>query len=125
MQIHIDQNYPRHLAEALKSLHTMQRADTVEIFWNSDMSKVDVKNSVIFLFDNGRRELDIATDLHYKAGYKVVVFTRHSTKYYNFFNLSLTVLRLWPQFIEEVITEEQPYVFAYRYRSKKLKKVRG
>lgn len=125
MQIHIDQNYPRNLAEALKILHAMQGTEKVEILWNSDLSKVDSKNSIIFLFDTGRKSLDIATEIHFRAGYRVVAFRRHSTKNFDFFNLSLTVLRLWPQFIEEVIEEKQPYVFAYRYRSKKMKKVRG
>ncbi len=125
MQIHIDQNYPKNLVEALKALHTMQRDEKIEILWNSDLSKIDIQSSIIFLFDSGRKGLDAATEIHFKTGFKVVVFKRHSTKEFDFFNLSLTVLRLWPQLIEEIIEKKDPYVFSYRYRSKKLKKVRG
>jgi len=124
MRVYLDTNYPKNLAEALRLIHAMQLSSTVEIIRTQDIKEVETSNSVLFLFDRSKKGLDIVTEKHFEAGYRVFAFKLNSTEKINFFDLSLSLLRLWPKILEEINADTQPFVFTYNYNGKTLSKVK-
>ncbi len=123
--MYLDNNYPKNLAEALRLIHALQRPQEYEIVRTQDLKEADTDNSVLFLFDRSKKGLDIVTEKHFEAGYRVFAFKLNSTDKINFFDLSLSLLRLWPRILEAIVGETEPFVFTYNYNGKTLSKVKG
>ena len=123
MVVYLDNNYPKNLAEALRLLHELQQPQDFEIIRTQDIENVDVKNSVIFLFDKSKKGLDIITDKHFEAGFKVFAFKLNSTDAINFFQLTLMTLRLWPKVLYTINEENNPFVYTFNYNGNVLQRL--
>lgn len=124
MVIYFDTNYPKNLAEALRLLHDIQVPQEIKIIRTQDLKKVDVQNSVLFLFDKSKKGIDIVTGKHFEAGFKVFAFRTKSTKAINFFRFSVMTLHLWPKILNTLSEEHNPFVYTFNYNGLHLKKVK-
>ena len=125
MKLYLDTNYPKNLAEALQLIHKLETPQNFEILRTQQFDENDASNSVVFLFDRSKRGIDIVTEKHYKAGYKVIAFKLSSTARIDFFQLSLTTLKLWPKILNTITEESNAFIFTYSYNGKTLNKISG
>lgn len=124
MVVYLDNNYPKNLAEALRLLHELQQPQDFKIIRTQDIENVDVKDSVLFIFDKSKKGLDIVTDKHFEAGFKVFAFKSRSTNAINFFRFSIMTLHLWPKVLNAINEENNPFVYTFNYNGLHLKKVK-
>lgn len=124
MEVYFDTNYPKNLAEALRLLHALDDSKDFNITRTQNIENINKENSVIFLFDNSKRGLDIITDKHFEDGYKIFAFKLSSTDGINFFQLTLITLQIWPKILNRISEETKPFVYTFNYNGKILKKVR-
>lgn len=120
MKLYLDTNYPKNLAEALQLIHKLETPQNFEIIRTQQLDENDPSNSVVFLFDRSKRGIDIVTEKHYQAGYKVIAFKLSSTDRIDFFQLSLTTLKLWPKILNKITETNTPFIFTYSYNGKSL-----
>jgi uncharacterized protein YbcI len=124
MEIYFDLNYPKNLAQALTLLHDLNQAQDFRIIRTQNIENINKEHSVIFLFDNGKKGLDISTDKHFEDGYKVFAFKLTSAESINFFQLMLMTLKLWSTILNTIQKENQPFVYTFTYQGRSLTKVR-
>jgi hypothetical protein len=79
-------------------------------------------DSVVFLFDRSKKGIDIVTEKHFEAGYKVFAFRLNSVKKIDLYHLSMTVITLWPKILKTLTIEPNPFIFTYSYSGTTLKK---
>lgn len=125
MKLYLDTNYPKNLAEALQLIHKLETPQNFEVIRTQQFDENDISNSVVFLFDRSKRGIDIVTEKHYKAGYKVIAFKLSSTARIDFFQLSLTTLKLWPKILNIITEENNAFIFTYSYNGKSLNKIKA
>lgn len=123
IKVYLDTQYPKNLAEGLILLHQMQSPKEFEIIRTSDFEDADA-NSVVFLFDRTKRGIDIITEKHYADGYKVFAFKSRLVAKVDIFQLSISVLSLWPKILHTINSEARPFIFTYKYSGNTLKKVK-
>lgn len=123
--MYLDANYPKNLAEALILIHKLETPQNFEVIRTQQFDENDISNSVVFLFDRSKRGIDIVTEKHYQAGYKVIAFKLSSTARIDFFKLSLTTLKLWPKILNTIAETSNPFIFTYSYKGKTLNMVKG
>ena len=125
MKVYLDCNYPKNLAEALKLIHDLQNPSQFEIIRTQQFDETNISNSAVFIFDRSKRGLDITTEKHFQAGYKVFAFKLHSTQQIDLFQLSIVTLKLWPKVLNLITLKKEPFVFTYNYNGRALTKVKG
>ncbi len=125
LKVYLDNNYPKNLAEGLQLVHKLQHPIDYEIIRTQHYDKNDIDNSIVFLFDRSKKGLDIITEKHFEAGYKVFAFKLSSTDRIDLFQLSLITYKFWSKILETISLEVKPFVFTYNYKGKKLKKEKG
>jgi hypothetical protein len=123
MQICLEQNYPKNLVLALELIHKIDiSAKDIEIYWDKKLTDADAKSTIVFLFDKGKRNLDITTERYFEKGFRVIAFKMPET--FTPFELSLTVLSLWRKILDAIQKAESPFVITYRYKGTKLYKIK-
>jgi hypothetical protein len=124
-RVYLDSNYPKNLVEALKLIHGLQSIQKYDIARTQEFDDSTALNTVVFLFDRSKKDIEIVTEKHFDAGYKVFAFKSNSTEKIDLFQLSLAILNLWPKMLNVIDSESKPFVFTYKYDGKKLSKARG
>jgi len=126
MQICIAQNYPKNLVSALSLIHQIDTSTSdIQIVSDKPLTVSDSSSTVVFLFDKGKRNLDITTENYFKMGFRVFAFKMSSAETLNPFELSLTVLGLWRRMLNEIRGSKFPFVITYTYKGKALNKAKG
>lgn len=125
IQIYLDCNYPKNLVEALQLIHKLQVPNGFTITRTQQFEEKNISNKVVFLFDTGKRGIDVVTEKHYEAGFKVFAFKLNSTEHIDFFQLSLSTIHLWPKMLNAISEEKKPFVFTYNYNGTRLTKAKG
>jgi hypothetical protein len=115
MKVYLDTNYPKNLAEALQLIHNLQEPKEVDVIRSQQLDENNESDSVVFLFDRSKRGLDITTEKHFEAGYKVFAFRLSSTEKINLYRLCLVTLKLWPKFLETIASINKPFITVYNY----------
>jgi hypothetical protein len=123
IKVYLDTQYPKNLAEALSLLHQMQQTKEFEIIRTNRFEDADA-NSVVFLFDRTKKGIDLITEKHYDEGYKVFAFKSRLVQKVDIFQLSLSVLNLWPKIMHTICSESSPFIFTYKYSRNTLKKIK-
>lgn len=124
MNIYFDRNYPKNLVKALDLIHSIYPTDTYNIIWGDKvLSELDKDQTVVFLFDRAKKGIEITTELHYEDGYRIFAFMTRTTEKTDLFRLSLRVLTLWKKILGRIKEENNPFIFTYGYKSKRLRKV--
>jgi hypothetical protein len=122
IKVYLDTQYPKNLAEALELLHQMQYPKQYEIVRTANFEDAIIENSVLFLFDRTKKGIDIITEKHFNDGYKIFAFKNNLVPKFDIFQLSVSVLNLWPRIMDAINSENDPFVFTYKYYGSKLKK---
>lgn len=120
-KVYLDTQYPKNLAEALRLLHEMQYPKQLDIIRSADFENTNT-NAVIFLFDRTKKGVDLITEKHFYDGYRVFAFKSRLVPKVDIFQLSLSVVALWPQIIDKINSEEKPFIFTYKYSTGTLRK---
>lgn len=122
-KVYLNINYPKNLVTALQLIHQLQNPMQLDISRAMHFDDPD-DDTVVFLFDRSKKGIDIVTEKHFEAGYKVFAFRLNSIDKIDLFQLSMTVITLWPKVVETLSTESSPFIFTYNYSGKNLKRVR-
>lgn len=125
IQIYLDCNYPKNLENALQLIHKLQMPHGFNVIRTQQFDEKDISNKVVFLFDTSKKGIDVVTEKHYEAGFKVFAFKLNSTERIDFFQLSLSTIHLWPKILTAINEGAKPFVFTYNYNGKALKKAKG
>src|ERR1700724_2639983 len=102
VKVYLDTQYPKNLAEALELLHQMQYPKEYEIIRTSNFEDAYTENSVFFLFDRTKKGIDIITEKHFDLGYRIFAFKKNLVTKLDVFQLSLSVLNLWPKVMDKI-----------------------
>lgn len=65
------------------------------------------------------------TEEYFQKGYKVFAFKKKSKERIDLFEFSFTVLDLWHKILAAINGESTPFIYTYKYKEKRLKKVKG
>ena len=126
MQICLEQNYPKNLVSALQLIHKINSSSQdIQIHWDKKLTESDSATTVVFLFDRGKRNLDLTTEWYYEKGFKVFAFKSSSADKLNPFELSLTILGMWRKILGIINVTKSPFVVTYTYQGKSLYKAKG
>jgi len=122
-KVYLDINYPKNLVTALQLVHQLQNPPQLDILRTAHFEGSG-SDSVVFLFDRSKKGIDIVTEKHFEAGYKVFAFRLNSVDKIDLYQLSMTVITLWPKILKTLNNESSPFIFTYNYLASTLKKVK-
>lgn len=121
LKVYLDTNYPKNLIYALQNVHKLQYPQQLEIERTSAF--VD-ERAVVFIFDKSKKGVDIITEKHFDAGYKVFAFKFYPEEKFDLFRFTLSTLQLWPKILEVIDQNHDPFIVTYRYFGSGLKRVK-
>jgi len=124
VKVYLDTQYPKNLAESLQLLHDLQYPKEYEIIRTNRVEEQGEEHAVILLFDRTKKGIDIITEKHYDAGFKVFAFKLNLVNCLDLYQLSLSTLHLWPKMLEAISKENNPFIFTYKYQGSNLKKIK-
>lgn len=123
LKIYVHPNFSAKIITILYDLHQLQKVKNYEIIkWqNLDEEKIDLKTSIFLMTDNEKKGLAVSTLKHHESGYRIVVCKLPKTKL-DFFELGMSVLRVWPYIIEKSSNDD--FLFTFKYGGRKLRGVK-
>lgn len=123
LKIYIHPNFSSKITAILFDLHKLQKVKKYEIIrWqNLDEAEIDLKTSIFLMTDKEKKGLSVSTLKHYESGYRIVACKLPKTKL-DFFELGMSVLRVWPYIIEK--SSEENFLFTFKYGGKRLNGVK-
>lgn len=116
MNIYFDHNYPKDLVTALQVLHSMELNQNHSLYWDDKFDDIDKDNSVVFIFDRAKKNIEITTDKQFQSGYKIFAFRSSSTNVINDFDFSLHLMHQWSKILNIIEEERTPFVFTFTYQ---------
>lgn len=123
MEILFDKNYPKYVVDAIQLIHKLDSTKYFNVSqWTKEVKETQNK-PVIFILDRSTRGIDVTTQKHYEEGYRVFAFKLNGKSKIEFFRFALTVLNIWPKVLETVKTEQEPFIYTYKYGGRKLTKI--
>lgn len=123
LKIYIHPNFSSKITAILYDLHELQKVKNYEIIkWqNLDEDKIDLKTAIFLMTDNEKKGLSVSTLKHHESGYRIVACKLPKTKF-DFFELGMSVLRVWPSIIEK--STRGDFLFTFKYGGKRLSGVK-
>jgi len=117
--IYIDSNYPRPVLKILEDVHNLQKLKYYEIkCWDdNDITEKDLKNAIFLVVDYQKKGISIPIIKQAEEGYKTIVCRIREDKI-DRFEFMMTVLRVWPQIIQN--SNSSNCLYSFRYGGKKL-----
>jgi hypothetical protein len=124
LKIYIHPNFSPKITAILYNLHELQKIKNYEIIkWqNLDEDKIDLKTSIFLMTDNEKKGLSVSTLKHHESGYRIVACKLPKTRY-DFFELGMSVLRVWPSILEKSTSKD--FLFTFKYGGKRLSGVKS
>lgn len=124
MEILFDRRHPNDLLEAIRLVQNMDSSDTHNIsFYDSSTKDSELTEPVMILVDKKRKGLETTTEILFEKGFRVFAL-KLPLKNFDCFDLSVTVLGIWPKVLDILKTKKSPFIYTYKYSGKKLVKVR-
>jgi len=121
MQILFEKTHPKDLVEALKLVHQSDdNKSYVLSYYDKSVDEKLLQQPILLLFDYKSKGLDVTTEELYKSGYRIFAMKTKRKEKLDFFQLSLTVLGLWPKILKTISEKDSPFVFTYRYCGSRL-----
>lgn len=119
MKIYIDSNYPRPVLKILEDVHNLQKLKLYEIerWEDNEITENDLKDSIFLVVDYQKKGISIPIIKQAEEGYKTIVCRIMDNKI-DRFEFMMTVLRVWPQIIEN--SNSSNCLYSFRYGGKKL-----
>jgi len=124
MTVCMDNNHPNNLVQCLQLLHDNQHPKKYSFHRQSNFAEFDKNQSVFFVFNLSKKDIDITIDKHFESGYKVFAFKAKPGTRVDYFDFSLSLLGLWPKILKAIDAHQEPFVYTYGIYQKKLNKVR-
>lgn len=125
MQILFEKTHPKDLVEALKLIHQSDESKSYVLsYYDKSIDEKLLQQPILLLFDYKPKGLDVTTEELYKSGYRIFAMKTKRKEKLDFFQLSLTVLGLWPKILKAINEKEAPFVFTYRYCGSRLVSVK-
>lgn len=123
MQILFEKTHPKDLVEALKLVHQSDDSKSYVLsYYDKSIDEKSLQQPILLLFDYKSKGLDVTTEELYKSGYRIFAMKTKRKDKLDFFQLSLTVLGLWPKILQVISEKKSPFVFTYRYSGSRLVK---
>lgn len=123
LQIYIDANFPDKLVKALLDIHSLQKQIRFKIIDGKEVDSFPTASSnVVLLFVNYPRDVELPIIKHYTDGYKVVVYKAGNMEQPDFFEFSMTTLRVWPRIIDVSLKEAEPFIYTFNYGGNSIRK---
>lgn len=124
MQILFDRSHPKYLLEALKLVHKLdQQGEVALVYYDKSIDEQALNKPVLFLFDYSKKGLEVTTEKYYSSGYRVFALKTKRGEKLNFFELSLTVLSVWPKVLNILTKQDNPFVYTYKTNNYNLKRI--
>ena len=120
MKIYIDSNYPRPIVQILENIHDLQngKKNYHIVRWEEgDIDRNELTNSIFLVVDYQKKGISIPIIKQAEEGYKTIV-CRISNDKIDRFEFLMTVLRVWPQIIQN--SNSSNCLYSFRYGGKKL-----
>lgn len=124
LKIYIHPNFSPKITTILYDLHELQKVKKYEIIkWqNIDEDEIDLKTSIFLMTDKEKKGLSVSTLKHHESGYRIVACKLPKTKY-DFFELGMSVLRVWPLIIDK--SSKKDFLYTFKYGGKRLNFVKN
>lgn len=125
IKIVFDPDYPTQIVNSFKKIHELQTQRSFEILiWDNEIiNQIRLKEAIFLLFDYKNRGMDETIIKHFEEGYRIIVCKAY--KMDDFFELAMTLLRVWPFIIEKKNELESPFCYTFNYGGRRLKKKFG
>jgi len=125
MDILFDKNHPKSLVEAIRLIQNLDPAgDHTVSFYDTSTKDDELRHPVLLRIDKHKRGLEPATEILYESGFRVFAL-KFSNQQPDFFDLSLTVLGLWPTILKILKEKQNPFIYKNNKQFGRLIKVRG
>jgi len=121
MEILFEKSHPKDLVEALKLVHKSDGSNSYVLsYYDKTIDEKSLQQPILLLFDYKSKGLEITTKELYKSGYRIFAMKTKRKDKLDFFNLSLTVLGLWPKMLQIANEKKSPFIFTYKYCGSRL-----
>src|SRR4051812_19188966 len=125
MQILFEKTHPRDLVEALKIVHQTDEEQLFSLsYYDKSIDDSKLEQPILLMFDYNKRGLEATTEELYKSGFRIFALKTKRENKLDFFELSLTILALWPKFLAIAKENERSFIYTYKYRGNRLTKVK-
>lgn len=124
MEILFDKNHPKSLLEAIRLIQNLDPAEDHTVsFYDTSTKDYELKNPVLFRIDKHKRGIEPATEILYENGFRVFAL-KFTNQEPDFFDLSLTVLGLWPTILNLLKKKQNPFIYKNNKQMGRLIKVK-
>lgn len=121
MNFLFEKSHPKDLVDALRKVHELDVNRGVTLsFYDKTVNDQQLIKPVLFLFDYKKKGLDVTTEKYFQSGYGIIALKTDHEEKLNFFELSITLLGLWPKILKVASECNHPFVFTYRFKGQKL-----
>lgn len=125
MQILFEKTHPKDLVEALRLVHQTDESKSYNLsYFDKSIDEKKLQHPVLLLFDYNRKGLEVTTEELYNSGYRIFALKTKRKDKLDFFELSLTVLGLWPKVMQILKQNDSPFVYTYKYCGSRLTKIK-
>lgn len=124
LKILIDPNFPDELVNALKAIHELQVELKFEIhsWYEGVENQFPLSESVFLAVDHFKKGISEIMIKLLEEGYRLFIMKIDNG--IDFFEFSMTVLRIWPFVIEKSVNDSLgPFCYTFRYGGRKLKQI--
>lgn len=125
MEILFDKHHPKNLIEAIRLVQSLDVAESHIIsFYDSSIKDEELKNPILLRVDRHKRGIEPVTEILYENGFRVFALKFPPDQDLDCFDLSLAVLRLWPQILRLLKEKKNPFIYKCNSQLGKLVKVK-
>ncbi|ARS40723.1 hypothetical protein CA265_14085 [Sphingobacteriaceae bacterium GW460-11-11-14-LB5] len=112
MDILFDRHYPKNLVEAIKLIQQLDSSALCKVsFYDSAVNDQELVNPILFRVDKHRKGVEPVTEILFENGFRVIALKFPKDKYYDFFDLSLIILNIWPKIITLLKEKNKPFIY--------------
>lgn len=123
MNLLFDKSYPKDLVEVLKQIHELDTSHCHTLaYYDKSINESALQKPVVFLFDYKKHGLDVTTQKLFESGYGIIALKTDRIQKLDFFDLSVTLLGLWPKILRATREHAHPFVLTYRFKGQHLNK---
>ena len=125
MDILFDRHHPKNLIEAIRLVQNLDTSDIHNLsFYDSAIKDEDLKNPILLRVDKNKRGIEPVTEILYENGFRVILLKFPAEQDLDIFDLSLTVISLWPKILSLLKEKQHPFIYKCNGYLGKLTKVR-
>lgn len=125
MEILFDRYHPKSLLEAIRLIQSLDTTEDHSIsFYDSSINDNKLRNPVLLKVDRHKKGVEPVTEILFENGFRVVVLKYPPDTEFDLFDLTLTVIGLWPKILNLIKENSSPFIYKCNNKLGKLVKVR-